>query len=105
MHYHLDVISMLYTVHSNPENFKKETIPRHSARIGWYTNVTSTHASKAITWPFYFDASVLDHLCTLNHLAEVFIFFQSEDYFSVSKNIFSVWTVCKSRKEKKMIWK
>ena len=43
------------------------------------------HASKAITWPFNFDASVFDHLCTLRHLAGVFIFFQSEDYSSVNK--------------------
>lgn len=72
---------------------KKETIPRHSAWIEWNTNVTSKHASKAITWPFYFDASFFDHPCTLNYLAGVFIFFQSEDYFSGSKNIISVWTV------------
>ena len=66
------------------------------------------HASKAITWLFNFDAIVFDHLCTLHHLAGVFIFFQSEDYSAVNKNIISVWPVCKAEKKDvflKMIWK
>ena len=50
MHYRLYIISLLYTVHSDPENLKNETIPRHSAWIGLSTNVTLKHASKAITY-------------------------------------------------------
>ena len=40
MYYHLDIISMLYTVHSNPENFKKED---YSSTLGSNRMVYKRH--------------------------------------------------------------